>query len=118
MNQAVLGAAIPFLVAALAYAVRGGRASWALLVATPIGMAAGALWAVAPDIPRALGLSQLYLRLAQDPRMDVFFWHYTIDRIETDSTLWNVGVIIMAAALLVAAWRELAHREASASTKG
>ncbi len=111
MNQAVLGALLPFALAAIAYAARGGRASWRMLALTPVAMAAGALWAVAPDLPRALGMADLYQRLAHDPRTDIFFWHYTIDQRETDSSLWNIAAIAMAVAMLWAAWRELRRRE-------
>lgn len=112
MNHALLGAAIPFIVAAIVYAWRRGRAGLPTLVGVPLLMAAGALWASAPDLPRVLGMHTLYLRLAADPRMNIFFWHYRIDQIETESRLYAVGIVLMAAGVLVAAWRELRRLEA------
>ena len=110
MNHMLLGALVPFLLAGLLYAVRGFRASLAGLVLTPLAMATGAVWAVIPDLPRLLRLHDLYLRLSQDPRMNVFFWHYTIDQLEPDSSFYAAGIFVMAALLMGVALREL-HRE-------
>ena len=107
MDQLALGAFIPFALIAAAYARRRCRASFAMLLLTPALMAMGAVWAVVPDIPRLLGWHDLYMRLASDPRCDIFFWHYTIDQIEQVSSWYAVAVVAMLAALLMAAWREL-----------
>ena len=107
MDQLALGAFIPFVLIAVAYALRHGRAPFAMLLLTPVLMAMGAVWAIVPDVPRLLGWHDLYMRLASDPRCDIFFWHYTIDQIEQDSSWYAVAVAAMLAALLLAAWREL-----------
>jgi hypothetical protein len=111
MNQVLLGAFIPFTFAMLIYVFRGRRAGLPFLMLTPIAMLMGSFWAEIPDLPRLLGHHEFYLRWAQDPRMDIFFWHYSIDRIEVDSSWHAVGLLIMAAGLLLMAWRELARRE-------
>jgi hypothetical protein len=111
MNQLLLGASVPFTLALIIYLARGGRAGLILLILTPLAMALSALWAVAPDIPRLLGLHSLYQRLALDPRMDIFWWHYSIDRIEADSSWYAVGIALMAAALITAATRQLFMEE-------
>ncbi len=111
MNQFLLGASIPFIVGALVYAVRRGRIGLPGLIALPLAMAVGVLWAVAPDLPRLVGRNDLYQRLANDPRCDVFFWHYTIDRVESDSSWFAAGFVLLLALLLAAAWRELRLRE-------
>jgi hypothetical protein len=111
MNQIVIGALGPFLIAACMYVARKARASFTLLVAAPLSMAAGAIWAVVPDIPRALGMETLYGRLARDPRIDIFFMHYTIDRIEGESILYTVAFVGMALSVFVVAWREVWLRE-------
>jgi hypothetical protein len=117
MNQVVIGAAIPYLVCAVIYFARKARASMTLLVAGPLAMAACATWAVVPDIPRALGMDGLYSRLANDPRSNIFFFHYTIDRLETDSILYTVAFVLMALSIFAVAWREvwLVEREKEAS---
>ena len=107
MNQILLGALLPFVVAAARYARRRCRASPLMLTLTPVFMAAGALYAIIPDLPRLFGHERLYLRLSQDPRMNVFLWHYTIDRIEVDSSLYHTAMIVMFLTLVAAAWREL-----------
>jgi hypothetical protein len=107
MNQLLLGALLPFLAAAAWYARRGCRASPRMLVLTPLFMALAALYAIVPDLPRLAGCEGLYFRLANDPRMDIFLWHYTIDRIEVDSSLYHTALILMFAMLVAAAWREL-----------
>jgi hypothetical protein len=114
MNQLVFGALLPFLVALAVYARRGCRASRRWLLLTPLAMTLGATWAVAPDIPRALRLHGLYARLAADPRTDIFLFHYTIDRIETESILFTVLFVLMTGALLAVAWREVARAEREA----
>lgn len=107
MNQLLLGASIPFLVGVLIYLCRGFRASFGMLVVMPFSMALGMIWAVAPDLPRLFGFYDLYMRLSLDPRCDIFFWHYSIDRIETDSRWYAVGFVLLFIAIIGAAWREL-----------
>lgn len=111
MNHVLLGASIPFLVAAVIYALRGFRAGLPSLILTPLIMAAFGLWAVAPDLPRMLGLHDLYMRLYLDPRMNIFLRHYAIDQVETDSPWYAVGIALLAAGLLAAALRELRLRD-------
>lgn len=117
MNHALYGASIPFAIALVIYALRRGRASLTFLVLTPLAMAAMAFWASAPDLPRAIGMQDLYLRLSMDPRIDIFLWHYSIDQLET-STAWYsvfeteshwfvIAFALEAAALMAAALREL-----------
>ena len=113
MNQVVMGAAIPFVIAAVIYAHRRGRAGMAMLIGTPIWMGAVAVWAVIPDIPRVLHMHSLYLHLARAPWTDIFLFHYTIDRIESYSPVYHALFLVMAAALIAAAWRELACAEGS-----
>jgi hypothetical protein len=114
MNQILLGAAIPFLVLALIYAIRRGRGSLLFFACAPLWLAAGALWAVVPDLPRLLGREDLYFRLAKDPRMDLFFWHYTIDRIEDEWFPYHIPLVILVLLLIAAAWREVRRREEGA----
>ena len=97
LNQLLIGASFPFAVALLLYIVRRGRASWAMLIWFPVLTVASAVWAIVPDIPRFLGMSNLYLRLSHDPRCDLFYWHYTIDLAEHDSPLYAVGFMLMVA---------------------
>ncbi len=111
MNQILLGATPPFLIAAVIYVARRRRASLCMLVAAPIAMLLSSVWAVVPDIPRLLGMSDLYVRLARDSRCNIFWWHYSIDNAETDSRWYAVGIVLMAAAMLYVAWRELALLE-------
>lgn len=115
MHQPLIGAAFPFLIAAVVYAFHRGRCSLAFLIVTPVLMAACAVWAVVPDIPRLIGRHGLYLRLARDPRMDIFFWHYTIDRYESYYAWCNGLYAVLIAALLFVAWRELSRREREAA---
>lgn len=112
MNHALIGAGIPFLLAALLYALRRGRAGLPMLILTPLTMAGCALWAVVPDLPRLVGMHDLYLRLSLDPRMNIFFWHYHLDQVETDSSWTSAGILLMAVALIAAAWRQLRREEA------
>jgi hypothetical protein len=118
MHQPLFGALIPLLIAAMIYAFRRGHASLRMLMITPAAMAIGAVWAVIPDVPRLLGAHALYQRLASDPRMDIFLWHYSIDRIETQTLdllgpLFNSLFAIMILLLIAAAWRELSRAETS-----
>ena len=107
MNQVILGASIPFLLAVIIYIIKGGRASFGMLIFTPFLMVISALWAIAPDIPRAFGYQAYYNKLALDPRCDIFFWHYTIDKIETDSIIFFPIFILIGLCLLVSVWREI-----------
>ena len=67
MNQIVIGATGPYLISACIYLVSKTRASRALLIVAPLSMAACAIWAILPDIPRLIGMDSLYRRLAGDP---------------------------------------------------
>lgn len=111
MNHIFLGSAIPFAIALVVYLLRRGRTSFTYWLLTPIAMAAGATWASLPDIPRLLRMHDLYMRMAEDQRSDIFFWHYSIDRVESDTPLYLITVAAMAACLLFGAWRELRRRE-------
>jgi len=111
MHQLALGASLAFVAGLIVYAFRRGRASLAFLLTLPLLMGLGALWAVVPDLPRVVGNSDLYYRLAKDPRMDIFFWHYSIDLVERHSP-WHVPLVLfMMCTLLAVAWRELRLRE-------
>lgn len=112
MNHVLLGASLPLAVAVLLYVRAGWRASNRLLIAGPLAMGLFGAWAIVPDIPRALGLDGLYHRMRVEPLCDVFFFHYSIDKVESDSPLYAVGFVVVAVAVLYAAWRELALREA------
>ena len=118
MNQIVIGAAIPYLVSSLIYAARRARASMRFLIVAPLSMAACAIWAVVPDIPRALRMDGLYHRMAGDPRSNIFFMHYTIDKIEHESILYLVACVLMALSVFAVAWREvwLTEKEARLSS--
>ncbi len=107
MNQIVIGAAIPYVASALIYFAGKARASTTLLIVGPLSMAMCAVWAVVPDIPRALGMDSLYHRLANDPRSNIFFMHYTIDKLEGESILYTVAFVLMALSVFVVAWREV-----------
>ena len=107
MNQILFGAALPFLVGAVIYAARKGRASLRMLILLPCIMTISILWAIAPDLPRLFGMQELYNRLIFDPRCDIFYWHYTIDKMESDSPYFLAGFVILILLLLAMAWREL-----------
>ena len=116
MNQIVIGAAAPYLVSALIYVIHKRRASLRMLIGAPVSMALCAIWAVVPDIPRALRMDGLYHRMAGDPRINIFFMHYTIDQMESDSVLYTVAFVLMALSLFAVAWREVWLREREGST--
>lgn len=111
MNHALLGAFFPFAIALVYYALCRGRASLKMLILAPLAMAACGVWASIPDLPRIIGWHSLYMKLAQDPRMNLFFWHYTIDQIETESSWYAAGIFLLGLALMLAALRELKKRE-------
>lgn len=112
MNHVVIGAALPFCIGVFIFLRNRGRASLRLLTVTPVCMALGALWAIGPDIPRALGIYDAYHEMARDPRANVFFFHYSVDNTETDSILYLAVFVVMVVCLIAAAWRELRRREA------
>jgi len=111
MNHCLLGALIPFTVAALIYFARGCRASLRMLILTPILMAVTMTWAAIPDLPRLFGMTDLYYKLMRNPRCDVFFWHYSIDKVETPLILYPLLFVLLWGLLLFAAWRELKLKE-------
>lgn len=111
MNHGLLGATFPFIIALIWYVLRRGRASIPMLTITPLAMLACGIWASIPDLPRLIGWHSLYLELAMDPRINIFFWHYTIDQIETDSSWYSAGVLLLGMAVIVAALRELKKQE-------
>jgi len=111
MNHALLGASFPFAIALAWYLMRRGRASLAMLITTPLCMTVCGVWASIPDLPRLISWNSLYSKLAQDPRINIFFWHYTIDQIEPDSSWYSAGVFLLGVAVMMAALRELKKQE-------
>jgi hypothetical protein len=111
MNHLFVGAVFPFLLGLLVYAVRRFHASLLLLILTPLGMLACTTWAVLPDLPRTFGFAEFDDRISMNPIIDIFFWHYTLNLHESYSPWFNIGFVAMVAALLYAAWRELARLE-------
>jgi hypothetical protein len=117
VNHVLVGAALPYLVSVALYVRRGYRASNTLLIAGPAAMAIFGLWAVIPDIPRALGMDELYYRFHRAPKSDLFFFHHTIDHHYEETTLpYTIGFILVGLSLLGAAWRELHLRERRAGS--
>ncbi len=114
MNHIVIGASLPFALGLVVYLIHRGRAGLCWLMLTPLGMAAGALWAVVPDLPRLWGDAELYHRLAQDPQTNIFFWHYRIDQVETDTPWWGVAFVLMVGCMFFVALRELRRQESAA----
>jgi hypothetical protein len=113
MNHLLVGAGIPFIVAAVIYMLNRSRASVKMLVLAPLSMFLGAAWAVLPDLPRTFGLAGFDKRISMNPAIDIFFWHYTINLNESASPLFNLGFVAMLAGLFLAAWRELRRIEGS-----
>lgn len=116
MHQPLFGACTTLLVALVIYAIRRGHASFGMLIITPLAMLFGAVWAVVPDLPRLVGAHALYSRLSRAPWTDIFLWHHTIDRIETNTLdrmtpLFNTLFTLLVLLLLAAAWRELRRAE-------
>lgn len=110
MNHVLYGATIPFLIGVLIFILKRGRIGLPFLILIPLAMAAGACWAVLPDIPRMLGATGVYLRIHADPRIDLFLWHGTIDRLwdaHENSSFNAVGIALEAALLMAAALRQL-----------
>ena len=111
MNHLVIGAALPFVAGLLLYVLRNRRIGIAGLVLWPLGMFIGMILAVLPDVPRVLGYSKLYSRLSQDHRCDIFFRHYSIDQVESDTSLFAIPLVFMCGFLLFVAYRELSILE-------
>lgn len=121
MNHLLIGAGIPISVALMVYALRR-RASIRFLLIVPLAAVVGGVWAVVPDIPRLLGRQALYQRLHSSACTDVFFWHYSIDRMEDaflDHYLYrympvlNAVFILLALLMLAMAWHELVRAESA-----
>ena len=114
MNHIIVGMAFPYLVGVFVYALRRGRASLRTLVLVPWFMFLGAAWAVLPDLPRIVGWHSMDERLASTNQwIDIFFWHYTINRHESASPWFNVAFVFAVVTLFAAAWRELRLLEES-----
>lgn len=116
MHHVIIGASLPFLIGSIIYLHHGGRASLRLLIIMPASMALGAMWAVIPDIPRLLGFHSVYMRMADDPRINLFFWHYTLDEVEhlyfePLAPMFNAVFAMLVMAVLMMAWQELFQSE-------
>jgi len=117
-DQLALGALLPFIWGGILYLRhRHENRSWWFFVLWPGFMAAGALWAVVPDLPRLVGAQSLYLRLSRLPICDIFFGHYTIDQIEFDSPIFVVAWFAMAYAVIAAALDALIRAEKQGETR-
>lgn len=113
MNHLLIGAALPYLLACLVYAYTAPGRRLQLLIWGPVAISLCALWAVVPDIPRGLGMYSLYMRMAESPASNLFFFHHAIDARESESPLHLLLFLGLAGSVLLAAWRELLHLERS-----
>ena len=111
MNHLLVGAAAPYLIGLLLYALLPAKRRFALLCWVPLVMTLCAIWAVVPDLPRALGMYELYMEMAESPATNIFFFHHAIDAREAESPLHLVLFLGMAGSLMAAAWYELFSRE-------
>lgn len=107
MLHLLLGMAPAYVLGLLVYMRCGRQASTNLLLLTPLWMAAGAAWAVAPDIPRLFRQARIYNILHQDTVTNVFLFHFNIDQIESYSSWHAMLVLFMLTSLLLAAYQEL-----------
>jgi hypothetical protein len=108
MNPHLLvGAALPFLIGIVLYLCGRFRASFRMLVVIPLSIALCMTWAIAPDFTKLFGRMDLYYAVHRDPRIDIFFWHGSIDKIEKETPLCVLGFVLLFIAIIVAAWREL-----------
>ncbi len=107
MNHLFIGAIAPLAVFALIYICRGLRAGPLFLVSGPLVTAASMLWAIAPDVPRALGMLELYRKLSFDPGCDIFYWHYSIDLVEKNPDLFAPAVALVPLSFMLMALREI-----------
>jgi hypothetical protein len=114
MNHVMLGAALPLVVCAAIYLMRGRRASLRMLVLGPVAAGISGAWAVVPDMPRLFGDADLYYRMHHVRWCDVFWGHCWIDRGEVDRPWYPLAFIAVGVVLLVVAWRELSRAERGA----
>ncbi len=112
MHHPLFGAIFPVIIAAILYGKRNGRASFPMLIFTPVAMLACAGWAVVPDLPKLVGQMELYYQFHRTAWSNIFFLHIWIDAIEGTwlepyNPLFNLLFTLIIALPLVAAWREL-----------
>ncbi|OGV82997.1 MAG: hypothetical protein A2340_14390 [Lentisphaerae bacterium RIFOXYB12_FULL_60_10] len=96
MNQLAMGMSVAWLIGIVVYARNRGKVSHRFFWITPLCMLLVGLWAIIPDLPRLAGDTALYHRMAHNPRMDIFLFHYTIDQIESDAP-WGMALLAIQA---------------------
>jgi len=57
----------------------------------------------------------LYSKMDRDPRCNIFFWHYSIDRVEEPLPVYSVLFVLMIVSVFFVAWRELRLAERGAA---
>lgn len=107
MNHLTIGAAVPFVFLTAWYIFRRFRASLLFLLCAPAWMLAGSTWAVLPDLPRTFGFAEYDRAISDNPIIDIFFWHYTMNLHESYSPWFNIAFVAMVLALFAVALREL-----------
>jgi len=106
VNHLVIGGFIPFAIG-LAWRIGRRRGGLGFVIAWPLVTWLCMIFAVAPDLPRLFGATDLYNHLALDPRCDIFFWHYSIDKTERPTLLYPAAFAAILAAQLFTVWLEL-----------
>lgn len=113
MIHALVASALPLAVFFAAWWRHGRRTSARALVLLVVASMVSSAWAVAPDLPRLWGNLVLYVDLHHHPLCNWWWGHCAIDaRDEIDSSMWfPLLFVLLAMAVVVVAWRELAQRE-------
>lgn len=119
MIHALVASALPLAVFFAAWWRRGRRTSARALLALVAASMVSSAWAVTPDLPRLWGDLVLYVDLHHHPACNWWWGHCAIDaRDEIDSSMWfPLLFVLLAAAVVLVAWRELAIRERERASK-
>lgn len=102
MNQFVIGMIPFFLIMIIRFFLKRFKLEIKELILHLSLMLLSGLWAIIPDLPRVIGMNKLYIKLSKTEWINIFWFHYSIDKAESGNFIYAYFIFIIIATVSTA----------------